>query len=63
MEESAARLKCILDAKYEPADLGWEVEKCTNLNTEEKDKLLKLLEKYKELFDGKLGTWKDMQFE
>ena len=37
VEESAARLKCILDAKYEPVDLGREVEKCTNLNIEEKD--------------------------
>jgi len=49
----------ILDAKYEKANLK-EIteEECLNhLSATEKDKLLKLLQEFEELFDGTLGDW------
>ena len=52
------RIKSTLDAKHEPADLQAVVDNCNNLNTKEKINLLNLLEEYKDLFDGTLGTWK-----
>ena len=57
-DKAMERIKSILDAKYEPADLQAVVDNCNNLNTKEKINLLNLLEEYKDLFDGTLGTWK-----
>ena len=51
------RVKRILDAKYEPADLEEVVDKCTHLDVSMRQQLLKLLIKYKPLFDGTLGKW------
>jgi hypothetical protein len=34
------------------------VEECTNLEKAEQKQLLKLLQKYEDLFDELLGTWK-----
>jgi len=51
-------MKRILDAKYEvvaPEDI---VAACDHLKEEEKEKIWTLLKKYKDLFDGTLGTWK-----
>ena len=49
----------ILDAKYEKADLPKIVEEsCQHLTSTERTKLLQLLTKYEELFDGTLGDWK-----
>ena len=31
---------------------------CQNLTTTQRNELLKLLQRLKELFDGKIGTWK-----
>jgi hypothetical protein len=39
-------------------DLNKIVEECTHLEKDEQKKLLKLLQKFEELFDGSLGTWK-----
>ena len=61
--DASDRLKRILDTKYEKTNLGWEVEKCTNLNEQERHKLLNLLKKYEGLFDGQLGTWKDIEYD
>ena len=49
----------ILDAKYEKANLRAITKKeCLNhLSATEKDKLLKLQQKFEELFDGTLGDW------
>lgn len=50
----------ILDAKYEPADLPKVVdENCPHLSTEQKQKLLELLQKHDSMFQGKLGCWDD----
>jgi hypothetical protein len=57
MNEITQRTMEILDAKYEKADLTNVVSKCTYLNKKEQTTLLKLLLKYKDLFDGTLGTW------
>ena len=51
------------EQKYSPANLKEEAEKCSNLTKTEKDQLLQLLNKYKSLFDGSLGTWKTTPVE
>jgi hypothetical protein len=53
------RIRKILDAKYEPADLDKVVAECDNLDDDKKLKLRALLEKHKSLFDGSLGLWKN----
>ena len=58
LEESAERLKKILDAKYVPADLRKVCEEQLQLNKEEQDMLYALLNKYSDLFDGTLGKWR-----
>ena len=40
------------------ANLDKVVESCTEIDKDQKDKLLKLLKKYDTLFDGSLGSWK-----
>ena len=48
----------ILDAKYKKADLNKVMTKqYQQLNTKELERLLNLLWKYEELFNGTLGTW------
>ena len=34
------------------------MEECIHLETSEQQQLLQLLQKYEDLFDGSLGTWK-----
>jgi hypothetical protein len=51
-------LNLIIESKYTPADLKKIVEECTHLEKDEQKQLLKLLQKFEELFDGSLGTWK-----
>src|SRR5688500_13588077 len=53
----AERIQAILDAKYCPADLEKITQECVELNKEEQQKLLALLQKFKHLFDGMVGTW------
>ena len=55
-DEASKRLRQILEAKYEPADLDKMVAEC-DLNADQKIGLLQLLQKYDELFDGTLGTF------
>jgi hypothetical protein len=57
LEEAADRIKRILDAKYEPANLDEVTNNCTHLTDEERLKLNTLLKKYEHLFDGSLGSW------
>jgi hypothetical protein len=54
----AERIQGIIESKYTPADLSKIVEKCTHLDKAERRQLLHLLQKYEDLFDGSLGTWK-----
>ena len=54
----AERIQNIIESKYCPADLQKIVEECKHLSTTEQGQLLKLLQKFEDLFDGTLGTWK-----
>jgi hypothetical protein len=54
----AERIQSILDVKYSPASTSDMVSECTDLITSEQEKLGTLLNKYADLFDGTLGTWK-----
>ena len=56
VEDRATRVKEILEAKYEPADLEKICSSYDHLIAEQQQKLLTLLRKYDELFDGTLGT-------
>ena len=62
LQSTLEATKClieILDANYEKANLrAITKEECLNhLSATEKDKLLKLLQEFEELFDGTLGDW------
>ena len=61
LAEATERVKKILDAKYEPADLQHEVSKCTHLSSEEQSKLLALLNRHRHLLDVSLGLWNDAE--
>ena len=56
------RLKRILDAKYEKANLQKVVGDCNHLKKIEQTSLLHLLQKYEDLFDGTLGQWTDLEY-
>jgi len=52
------RVIAILDAKYDKADLPVIVrDSCAHLQPSDREKLLSLLLRYEELFDGTLGDW------
>ena len=52
-------LRVLLDAKYETADLHKVMEnKCQHLTMTHLNELLILMQKFEELFDGTLSTWK-----
>ena len=56
--EATDRTLGILDAKYEKADLPKVIrENCSHLSSVQRANLLKLLQKYEELFDGSLGDF------
>jgi hypothetical protein len=57
VNDATERIKSILDAKYEAADLEKVCSAQDHLRIEEQRKLLALLDKYKDLFDGTLGKW------
>ena len=57
VNEATDRIKEILDAKYEKADLAQVARECAHLTTDEQTRLLKILTKYEILFDGTLGKW------
>jgi len=55
--EVMERTKQILEAKYEAVTPQQIVDGCEHLKQEEKEELLHLLDKFKDLFDGGLGSW------
>ncbi len=57
LDPEIERVKSILDAKYEPANLEEIVSNCTHLSIAERNALYRLLTRYEPLFDGTLGTW------
>ena len=59
---SGDNLKTILDAKYKKADLNKIInDNYTHLTGSQRRALLRLFQKYKQLFDGTLGTWKGIK--
>ena len=56
--EASNHIKCILDAKYEKANLDEYSSQCTHLNSKQRIKLNNTLKKFESLFDGTLGKWK-----
>jgi hypothetical protein len=61
--DAMERIKGILDAKYEPADLRAVSKEAIHLEEEEQEKLYQLLDRYEDLFDGTLGTWNDVKYK
>jgi len=61
IEDAVDRVRRILDAKYEAADLQEVVNGLQDLTTEQREALLTLLAKYESLFDGNLGEWKGQE--
>ena len=61
--QASERVKRILDAKYQKADLDSIVEEHSHLSTEEREMLLILLKRYGSLFDGTLGLWKGTEID
>jgi gag-polyprotein putative aspartyl protease len=59
MYDATSRMKRIIEAKYEAANLNEIAKDCKNLSTVEQNQLEELLQKYSTLFDGTLGHWKD----
>ena len=58
-KDSTRRTVEIFDAKYEKANLAEIVNKnCSHLSSQQRNKILRLLTKYEELFDGTLGDFK-----
>ena len=55
LQDTSARLRKILVAKYTPADEI--VPQCVHLTDTAKTKLHDLIKKYEHLFDGTLGVW------
>lgn len=60
---ATSRMKDILGAKYEAADLGEVARSCTHLSEEEREMLRVLLHRYEDLFDGNLGTWRGQEHD
>ena len=63
VQQATNRIKRILDAKYEKANLKKVVNKLDYLNKEEQKSFLKLLQKYESMFDGTLGTYKGSDYK
>lgn len=56
-QEATERAIKILDSEYDKANLDEIVSQADSLTKQEKQQLLKLLQKYEILFDGTLGKW------
>ena len=63
LQSATERLKKILDAKYEKADLADICRNCTHLNSKEQAKLLSVLKKHETLFNGTLGHWEGHDYD
>ena len=63
VQDATERVKRILEAKYEKADLRQICSAHSHLQFQQQQKLLALLEKYEDVFDGTLGTWKGAEVD
>jgi hypothetical protein len=59
VEDQMERIKKILDAKYSATDLEKVCSTQSHLKLEKQQKLLALLTKFEDLFDGTLGKWNE----
>jgi hypothetical protein len=59
IQEATARVQGILEAKYTAANLRNICSKSMHLDICEQEQIFAVLTKYKTLFDGLLGTWKE----
>ena len=57
VEEAATRIREILEAKYEKANLRKICDQSMHLETKHQEQLFSLLKQYEELFNGELGQW------
>jgi predicted transposase YdaD len=57
IQEATSRILKRLDSDYKKADREEVVAKATQLSASQQQKLLKLLRKYEDIFDGTLGKW------
>ena len=62
IEEATERIKQILDAKYEKADVNEVAKQSTHLTPEQQRKLASVLKKHESLFDGTLGKFKGSKY-
>jgi hypothetical protein len=58
VDSATERIKHILEAKYEAADLNKLVSACDHSIFPKQQQLKQLLDTFKSLFDGTLDTWK-----
>ena len=63
VDEATERLRGILDAKYEAADLREIADSADHLEEDDREQLHSLLNKYASLFDGTLGNWTDTTYD
>ena len=63
IDEATERMKGILEAKYEKANLDEIATSCTHLDSVKQQELKQILTKHETLFDGTLGTWKDELYD
>ena len=63
LDDATERLKHILDAKYEKADLKEVASQAIHLDDDEQQKLHSLLSEFEDLFDGTLGKWEMDEYE
>jgi len=57
VEDTVHRVKRILDAKYDKADIEKICEEQAELDKQQREQLAVLLRKYEALFNGQLGRW------
>ena len=57
VQEETKRIKEILDAKYEPANLEQVAKDIPLLSKEDREAVYRVLKKYEFLFDGQLGRY------
>lgn len=60
--DATQRIKEILDAKYEKADIPKLVREQTHLKASHQHKLRTLLTEFEDLFDGTLGKWRGRDY-
>ena len=58
MDKDLKMITIVLDANYYKVNIDKVVQEAVHMMDEEWTKLLKLMKRYKSIFDDNLGTWK-----